>query len=115
MIPEVCMMAGRMIAALSLSLVLAGLDSAVLAEGPGPKDLEFFEAKVRPILVERCYECHSAGAKRLRGGLLLDSREGWEKGGDSGPAIVPGQPGESLLVEAVQYEEPSMQMAPKGK
>ncbi len=109
------MMAGRTIAALSFALLLAVLDGPTRAETPGAKDVEFFESKVRPILVERCYECHSAGSKRLRGGLLLDSREGWQKGGDTGPAIAPGQPEESLIVQAVRYDDPLLQMPPKGK
>jgi len=109
------MMAGRTIVALSLSLLLAAPCGRILAEPPGAKDLEFFEAKVRPILVERCYECHSAAAKKLRGGLMLDSREGWQKGGDTGPAIAPGEPEESLLVQAVLYDDPVLQMPPKGK
>lgn len=75
----------------------------------------FFEAKVRPILVERCFSCHSAGAKKPRGGLLLDSKEGWEKGGDSGPAIVPGKPEESLLAQAIRYDRDELRMPPKGK
>src|SRR5579871_4831066 len=57
-----------------------------------PTVSEFFEKQVRPVLVEHCYECHSAGAKKLKGGLRLDSRAGLLKGGDSGPAIVAGQP-----------------------
>ncbi|MEX0713277.1 MAG: c-type cytochrome domain-containing protein, partial [Pirellulales bacterium] len=84
-------------------------------EQPAAADLEFFENKVRPLLVERCYKCHSAQAETLRGGLLLDSREGWTKGGDSGPAIVPGDPAESLLVQAVEYGDDGVQMPPDGK
>jgi hypothetical protein len=78
-------------------------------------DLAFFEAKVRPLLVEHCDACHSAGAKTLRGGLRLDYRGGWETGGDSGPAVVPGKPEESLLIEAVRYEDAALKMPPKGK
>ena len=111
------MMAGRTIAALSLSLLLADPAGRILAQSPSlaAPEIAFFESKVRPILVERCYECHSAGAKKLRGGLLLDSREGWLKGGDTGPAIAPGQPEESLLVQAVRWDDPALQMPPKGK
>jgi hypothetical protein len=76
---------------------------------------DFFERNVRPLLVERCYGCHSANAKKLRGGLLLDTREGWMEGGDSGPAIEPGDPEASLLLRAVRYESPDLQMPPKGK
>ena len=75
--------------------------------------LEFFEAKIRPVLVEKCYSCHSAQSKALRGGLLLDSRDGLLKGGDSGPSLVPGKPDESLLIEALRFE--SFEMPPSGK
>jgi len=60
-----------------------------------PADLEFFEKRVRPLLATHCLECHAADTES-NGGLLLDSRAGWERGGDSGPAIVPGKPDESL-------------------
>ena len=76
--------------------------------------LEFFEKQVRPLLVARCYECHSAQAKKVKGGLLLDSRAGLLKGGDTGPAVVPGKPKESLLIDAVNYGE-LYQMPPKSK
>lgn len=75
--------------------------------------LEFFEKDVRPLLVSRCYECHSA--KDVQGGLSLDSRAGVRQGGDSGPVIVPGQPDQSRLIEAVRYENRDLQMPPKNK
>jgi hypothetical protein len=78
-------------------------------------DLDFFEKKVRPILVERCHECHSAGAKKLKGGLYLDSRAGLLKGGDTGPAIVPGDAQKSLLVKALRWTDPDLSMPPKKK
>jgi hypothetical protein len=77
---------------------------------------EFFEQKIRPVLVDRCYSCHSAKAaakKTLKGGLLLDTREALRKGGESGPAIVPGKPQESLLIAAIRHE--SIEMPPKEK
>ena len=86
-------------------------DASASTEG-----IEFFEKKIRPVLVEHCYGCHSqqaVTAKKLRGGLLLDSRLGLRKGGDTGPALVPGKPGESLLIESLKYE--SLEMPPKGK
>ena len=56
-----------------------------------PEELAFFESKIRPVLVEKCYQCHASGeGNKLKGGLLLDSREGARKGGDTGPAVVPG-------------------------
>ncbi|MFO0809850.1 MAG: PSD1 and planctomycete cytochrome C domain-containing protein [Gemmataceae bacterium] len=77
-------------------------------------DVEFFEQHVRPVLVKHCYGCHSAQAKAVRGGLLLDTKAGWQKGGDNGPALVPGDPDKSLLVQAIRYDgEPKM--PPAGK
>ena len=68
------------------------------------KDLEFFENSIAPILQKRCYECHSHESGKAKGGLVLDSRRGWEKGGSEGAAIIPGDPDESLLMQAVRYE-----------
>ena len=79
--------------------------------------LDFFEGKIRPVLVEQCQSCHSTEAEKknkLKGGLLLDTKEGWAKGGDSGPAIVPGKPKESLLLRTLHYDG-DIQMPPKGK
>ena len=73
----------------------------------------FFEARVRPLLVKRCGECH--GGEKTKGGLALDTRAGWQKGGDSGAAIVPGKPEESLLIKAVRHEDPDLAMPPKNK
>ena len=79
-----------------------------------PAQLDFFENKIRPILADRCYKCHSTLAEKVKGGLLLDSREALLKGGDSGPVIVPGDPESSLLIKAVRYTDPDLQM-PKDK
>ena len=76
--------------------------------------MEFFEKKVRPLLTERCYECHSP-EKKVKGGLRLDIRDGWVKGGDTGPAIVPGEPEKSLLVTAIRYKDRDLQMPEKRK
>lgn len=78
-----------------------------------PAALEFFEKKIRPVLVESCYECHSVDSRPIQGNLLLDNKAGTMKGGDSGPAIVIGKPDESLLVMALKYE--GFEMPPKGK
>src|SRR5262249_35278052 len=87
-----------------------------IARGDVPSDeAEFFEKKVRPILVEHCYSCHATGAKKIKGGLLLDSRPGILKGGDSGPALVPGKPEQSRIVEAIGYKNVDLQMPPKGR
>jgi hypothetical protein len=82
---------------------------------PGAEDYQFFEAKVRPLLVERCYSCHSARSRKQRGGLRLDTRAGIRTGGDNGPAIVPGDPEKSLLIQAVRYRHESLQMPPKKR
>ncbi|RLS43663.1 MAG: hypothetical protein DWH81_02280, partial [Planctomycetota bacterium] len=78
-------------------------------------DLEFFERKVRPVLVKHCYECHSADSRKLGGGLLLDSRDGVRQGGDSGPAIEAGKPEASLLIKAVRYQDDASNMPPQGR
>ena len=74
---------------------------------------EYFEKSVRPILVEHCYQCHSG--REANGGLLLDNREGVLKGGDSGPVIVARDPERSLLIHAVRYSNPDLQMPPKSR
>ena len=79
-----------------------------------PSELEFFESKIRPLLVEKCYRCHSADAKRVRGGLLLDTQEGLLQGGDSGPALVPGKIEKSLILQAVRHEN-DLEMPPREK
>jgi hypothetical protein len=76
---------------------------------------EFFETKIRPVLLERCYTCHSASAKKLRGGLRLDTRDGLRQGGDSGPAVIPTDPDKSLLIKAIRYSDPALQMPPKRR
>jgi len=80
---------------------------------PDPAAVEFFEKKVRPVLVERCYECHST-VKKHRADLFLDSRAGMLKGGDNGPALVPGDPDKSLLIKAIRYAE-RPKMPPRSK
>ncbi|MBI3879454.1 MAG: PSD1 domain-containing protein [Verrucomicrobia bacterium] len=76
---------------------------------------DFFESKIRPILVNECYKCHSATAEKVKGGLLMDTRDALLKGGDTGPALVPGKPDQSLLIKAVTYKDPDLQMPPKNK
>ncbi len=80
------------------------VDSAV--QGDGSAALAHFETHVRPLLIKRCQSCHSAADDTLEGGLALDSRAGWQEGGDSGPAVVPGDPEASLLVRAIRYSDP---------
>ena len=94
-----------------LAILLLASSSALAAD---PAGITFFEQKVRPVLVEHCYSCHSAEAKKLKGNLYLDSKAGWEKGGDSGePVIVPGKPEASLLIRTAQHLEADMEMPPK--
>jgi len=78
--------------------------------------LEFFEKKIRPVLAEHCYKCHSSDSKKLKASLYhLDTRAGFLKGGDTGPAIVPGDPEKSLLIEVIRYTDTDMEMPPKSK
>ncbi len=84
------------------------------SEAPPPaEEIAFFEKRIRPVLVEHCYPCH--GPEEQQGGLRLDSRHGWAAGGGSGPAIVPGQPDASRLLQAMRYENPDLQMPPDGR
>lgn len=76
---------------------------------------DFFRSQVEPLLVAKCLKCHSHEAGKMKGGLTLDSRSGWETGGDSGPAIVPGSVDGSLLIKAVRYQDEELQMPPKGE
>ena len=81
-----------------------------------PKEhLDFFESKIRPILKESCYKCHSLEAGKAKGGLTLDTRDGWQKGGENGAAMEPGVPDKSLILKAISYDDPDLQMPPKGE
>ena len=82
---------------------------------PATTGTDFFENKIRPILVNNCYPCHSSQALKLKGGLSLEYRESILKGGENGPAIVPGSPEKSLLIKAVRYGDADLQMPPRGK
>ena len=73
---------------------------------------DFFVSKVEPLLKQRCFECHSH-TNKIKGGLALDSKSGWEKGGDSGPAIAPGKPEASLIIKALSHAEKDLKMPPK--
>src|SRR5262245_24648482 len=105
----------RLSRCLSLATI-ALLTTSSPAADPSP-GIAFFQQKIRPVLVEQCYSCHSAEAqknRKLKGGLLLDSKAALLKGGDSGPAIVPGKPDSSLLLKGLRYSD-ELQMPPKGK
>jgi hypothetical protein len=99
------------------SLLACGLlfTTSAFAGSPESAGVEFFEKHVRPVFVEHCHQCHSAEAEKVKGGLLVDTREALLKGGDSGPALVPGDPEKSLLIKAIRYNDENLQMPPKGK
>ena len=88
-------------------------EPASVEQKPDPEAIEFFEARIRPVLLQHCYECHSTESKGVKGGLLLDTRVATRKGGDSGAAVVPGNVDESLLISALRHE--SFEMPPSGK
>ncbi len=103
--------------------VRVGFLIAVLALGVGaparaqellPEDLEHFESKIRPVLAERCYQCHGANPERIQAGLALVDAAGLRAGGDSGAAVVPGSPDESLLIDVIRYDGP-IKMPPDGR
>ncbi len=96
--------------ALALAVLIPG---TLLSADPAAT--EFFEKRIRPVLVERCYPCHGPAVAQPLGGLRLSSREGLRRGGDSGPALVPGDPDASRLIRAIRYTDPRLQMPPKGK
>jgi hypothetical protein len=96
-------------------LLVCGIAGSIFADGPklSPEGVEFFETHIRPVLASKCYGCHSANAKILKGGLRLDTAEQVRAGGESGPVVVPGQPEKSALISALKYE--SNEMPPSGK
>src|SRR5260221_9650517 len=100
----------------AFATVLIGVLSvgSAVAADLTPAESQFFETRIRPLLSDNCYKCHSQQAEKLRGSLLLDTREGVLKGGETGPAIVPLEPEKSLLIKAVRYTDPDLQMPPKG-
>ncbi len=107
------LLAGLLLAS-SLVLSAAGLEAAGKAE-IDPDQLRFFETKIRPVLADACYSCHSEDAGKTKGGLAVDSRQALLLGGDSGAAIAPGNPRRSLLIQAVRWEDEDMRMPPKEK
>ncbi|QDU60829.1 Planctomycete cytochrome C [Planctomycetes bacterium Pan216] len=96
-------------------LVLATMTAEAESAKPTAQQLEFFENKIRPVLAEHCYSCHAASANPLQASLYLDRRSGHLRGGDCGPAIVPGKPEESNLILAIRYDGDFLDMPPKGK
>src|SRR3954452_21198462 len=98
-----------------IALVVLLTATAARADGQDAAPVAFFEKQVGPLLAEHCHACHSAKANKARGGLTLDSRDALLKGGETGPAVLPGQPEKSLLVTAVHGTRSDLQMPPKGK
>jgi mono/diheme cytochrome c family protein len=96
-------------------LAAASSTFAATPTAPTAAQLEFFENRIRPVLAQNCYKCHSAESKKVRGGLLLDTREGLRKGGETGPGLIPGDSEKSLLLKAVRHTDPDLQMPPKGE
>jgi len=95
------------------ALLCAFANLASAADLPADQ-LHFFEEKIRPILADHCYKCHSVKEGKSKGGLVLDSRAGWQKGGESGnPALTPGDPDSSPLIEAIRRTDPDAAMPPK--
>jgi len=97
---------------ITIALATLFVAASVLAENPA-EQIEFFEKRIRPVLAQECYSCHSVSGKK-KGGLLLDSREGWKKGGSSGDAIVVGDPQASLLIKAIRHEVEEGEMPKEG-
>ncbi|HWL07872.1 MAG TPA: DUF1553 domain-containing protein [Planctomicrobium sp.] len=101
-----------LIVSLAACVLTAG---RTLAQEPDAEGLRFFEQKIRPVLVEHCYECHSAESRTLQGQLRVDLKSALLTGGDSGPSLIPGNPDESLLLSTLRYNGDSYDMPPKGK
>jgi hypothetical protein len=107
-------MRSTLLAALGFTLV--GTSHLSAAESSIPKDqLDFFENKVRPVLADKCYKCHSIEKGKSKGGLTLDTRDGWMEGGEGGAVIIPGEPDQSRLIQAIRYADEELQMPPKGE
>src|SRR5687767_1260679 len=99
---------------LSLAAIAASAPSSRAGDSPASAEaIEFFESRIRPVLAEHCFQCHSAKAESPKANLRLDAAELMRKGGDSGPPITAGKPADSLLISAIKYE--SLEMPPKGK
>jgi hypothetical protein len=101
--------------AIALAILLAAGGHFSCAAEPTPQEAEFFEKHIRPLLSDYCFRCHSAGADKVKGGLLLDSRASLLKGGDTGPGFFAGAPEKSLVIEAVAWKNDDLKMPPKKK
>jgi hypothetical protein len=106
------MIHGGFKAVVACCLATLACDHAVRASDDA-SSLGFFETRIRPVLIEHCHECHSAAAEKVHGGLRVDSRDGLRRGGDSGPAVAPGEPDASLLLAALRHD--GFEMPPSGR
>lgn len=88
--------------------------AAVDLRAEDPAAADFFEKHIRPVLIEKCYECHAVSTE-INGGLALDSKPGWQRGGDSGTAIEVGKPDASRLIKAIEYTDSELKMPPDGQ
>ncbi len=86
---------------------------AIIETKSSTEQIAFFEKKIRPVLAEKCYKCHAEDSEKIKGGFVLDSREGIRRGGDSGPGVVPGDLMKSLVIESLHYTNKDMQMPPE--
>lgn len=105
----------RLVAVSPLKLLAACFVSLWLVAGPASQadeQRDFFEAKIRPVLVKHCYECHSSQSAEVAGKLLVDSRDGMRSGGESGPVLLAGRPDESLIIQALRYD--GLEMPPEA-
>ena len=91
------------------------LMSLILITASADEGIDFFEKKIRPLLNEKCVECHSSAKGVSKGGLTLDTKKGWEDGGQGGASIIPGKPNDSLFIKAILYTDDDLQMPPKKK
>lgn len=98
---------------MEITIGLLAMRAAFVAAQPSPGQSEFFESRIRPVLAHECYECHSSEGKK-KGGLLLDSRPGWQAGGESGEVIIPGKARASLLIQTIRHEHDDLKMPKDG-
>src|SRR5262245_57481951 len=106
---------GLLILAVLVAPLAQAQPTKTFADKPTADQIAFFEKKIRPVLVEKCYSCHSDKAEKVKGGFYLDTREGIRKGGETGPSMIPGSPEKSKLIIALRHKDPDTAMPPKGK
>jgi len=94
---------------------MSGMGGMVGSDDFASADVMFFESKIRPLLISACSGCHSDNGSRIRAGFEIDTRAAMMRGGDTGPGVVPGDPDASLLIHAVRYDDPMLQMPPRGR